>query len=46
MKHNYTPPDANLVFQGHKETVIIIIIIIIIINIITIITTIIIIKYR
>ena len=30
MRHDYTPPDANLVFQGHGDIIIIIIIIIII----------------
>ena len=29
MRHDYTPPDANLVFQGHGDIIIIIIIIII-----------------
>ena len=28
MRHDYTPPDANLVFQGHGDIIIIIIIII------------------
>ena len=27
MRHDYTPPDANLVFQGHGDIIIIIIII-------------------
>ena len=34
MRHDYTPPDANLVFQGHGDIIIIIIIIIMIIIII------------
>ena len=38
MRHDYTAPDANLVFQGHEDIIIIIsIIIIVIIIIITII---------
>ena len=48
MRHDYTPPDANLVFQGHEDIIIItiniIIIIITIIVIIIIITIIIIIA--
>ena len=43
MRHDYTPPDANLVFQGHEDIIIITINIIIII-IITIIVIIIIIT--
>ena len=44
MRHDYTPPDANLVFQGHEDIIIITInIIIIIIIVIIIIITIIII---
>ena len=37
MRHDYTPPDANLVFQGHEDIIIITINIIIIITIIVII---------
>ena len=44
MRHDYTPPDANLVFQGHEDIIIITINIIIIIIIITIIVIIIIIT--
>ena len=34
MRRDYTPPDANMVFQGHGSIIIIIIIIVIIIIII------------
>ena len=44
MRHDYTPSDANLVFQGHEDIIIITINIIIIIVIIIIITIIIIIA--
>ena len=38
MRHDYTPPDANPLFQGHREIIIIINIFIIIIIIIIIIS--------
>ena len=28
MRHDYTPPDPNLVFQGHRDVIIVIIIVI------------------
>ena len=34
MRHDYTPPGANLVFQGHGDIIIIIVVVVIIIIII------------